>query len=196
MKVIVNNHGIKDIDEQDIYPSYLHPHAYIQEGSEKKYLHCAQFIKGINMYSTYYAQNHWKNYSGEVYDCDSKSKIDFNKKVVFQNYVLNNDEIIPADKLEFLGMINFEFASEHFFKISEGIYPVYKSEDVEAIIDFGQEFAVFKLYSLKDFEYFQVEPNRNICWHIKDGIEQAFISENPVTNLVKDYRVAKIQFLL
>ena len=164
--------------------------------SGRKYLHCAQIIPSLNRYCTFYAQGCWKHYDGDIFDCETEQRLDFKTKDSFQYYTVHDGEVIPSDKLEYLGEITFEFPSEYFFNIPKGTYSSYRHQDGELIIDLDGDIAAYQLCRFGDFKYFKLAKNLFICWHKDDGIERAFITKKGWEEIYRDYRRVKIGFLL
>ena len=194
MKAILNNRGIREIEK--IYPAYVLNHVYIIKEGHRRYHFSALFIPELNIYGTYFYQDRWLPFEGGIFDSKSEEEVDLSTKKVLQNYTVLNGEVISADQVEHIGEVYFDSTISHRNRLHAGKYSVYSHHEGLAIVDLGTTQEIFEKFDYGDFEYFEVEPDINVCWHVRDGIENAFISKNADADLAKDYRKAKICSLL
>ncbi|RUA30991.1 MAG: hypothetical protein DSY77_13425 [Bacteroidetes bacterium] len=194
MKAILNNRGIQEIEE--IYPAYVLNHVYLKKEGRRRYHFSALFIPELNIYSTYFYQDRWLPFEGGIFDSKSEEEVDLSKKKVLQNYTVFNGDVVSADEVEYIGEVFFDSTISYRNRLHAGKYSVYSHHEGLAIVDLGTTQEIFERFDYGDFEYFEVEPDINVCWHVKDGIENAFLSKNADEDLAKDYRKAKICSLL
>lgn len=204
MYALVNEKGIIEIDDKQVFNSYMHDYAYLHKksNSKKHFYYLLEFIPELKLFSTFFNQMDWQTYVEDVYDSSSKEKIDLDKKKPTRAYTYINNELHPFESVEKIGAIEIDFPVEYRHSLKPGTYEAflfsyefsnYYPNNDYIQLNTGKHPATFHRKEIDDFYYIQLEQNKFLCWHQKDNIENYFISKNPYSGILGEYRSFKIK---